>query len=163
MADFVPCGEVVRRAYCSSLVASVITYPYAKSPFLSPAYPWTMAFWLKLVKHYRGISQNIFLGNCFVLMKLERIVDLQNPNLIEVDLCVVKMSCLTSVCSATITELDELSSMLPETTAEQENNEDEDTEAEIREYLTLFQLGNILRELSVKGKNNDTLKVYKRI
>ena len=73
------------------------------------------------------------------------------------------MSYLTFVCSATITESGELSSMLPETTAEHENNEDEDTEAEIREYLTLFQLGNILRELSVKGKNNDTLKVYKRI
>jgi len=44
--------------------------------------------------------------------------------------------------------------MLPETTAEQENDEDEDTEADIRQYLTLSQLGNILRELSVKGKNN---------
>lgn len=69
---------------------------------------------------------------------------------------------MTFVCSATITESDELSSMLLETTAEQENNEDEDTEAEIREYLTLSQLGNILRELSVKGKNNDTLKEYIR-
>lgn len=73
------------------------------------------------------------------------------------------MSYLTFACSATITESDGLSLMLPETTAEQENNEDEDTEAEIREYLTLSQLGNILRELSVKGKDNDTLKVYKRI
>jgi len=58
------------------------------------------------------------------------------------------------VCSATITESKELSSKLPETIAEQENNEDEDTEADIREYLTLSQLGNILRALSVKGKNN---------
>ena len=72
------------------------------------------------------------------------------------------MSYLTFVFSATITESDELSLMLPENTAEQEYNEDEDTEAEITEYLTLSQLGNILRELSVKGKNNDTLRVYKR-
>ena len=72
------------------------------------------------------------------------------------------MSYLTSVCSASITESDELSLMLPENTAEQENNEDEDTEAEITEYLTLPQLGNILRELSVKGKNNDTLKRHIR-
>ena len=70
----------------------------------------------------------------------------------------MKMSCLAFVFSATIAESDELSSMRPETTAERENNEDEDTEADIREYLTLSQLGNILRELSVKGKNNDTLK-----
>ena len=89
-----------------------------------------------------------------MLMKLERIVDLQNRNSIKVDFRVVKMSYLTFVCSATITESHELSSMLPETIAEQENNEDEDTEIEIREYLTLSQLGNILRELSVKGKNN---------
>ena len=65
----------------------------------------------------------------------------------------MKVSCLTFVFSATITESDGLSSKLPETTAEQENNEDEDTEADIRQYLTLSQLGNILRELSVKGKN----------
>ena len=96
-------------------------------------------------------------------MKLERIVDLQNRNSLEVDFCVMKMSYLAFAFSATITESDQLSSMLPETTAEQENNEDEDTEADIREYLTLSQLGNILRELSVKGKNNDTLTVYKRI
>ena len=96
-------------------------------------------------------------------MKLERIVDLQNWNSIWVDLCVVRMSYLTFVCSATIPESDELSSILPETTTEQEKSEDEDTEADIREYLTLSQLGNILRELSVKGKNNDTLTVYKRI
>jgi len=66
----------------------------------------------------------------------------------------VKVSYWTFFCSATVTESDELSSKLPETSAEQENNEDEDTEADIREYLTLSQLGNILRELSVKGKNN---------
>ena len=64
------------------------------------------------------------------------------------------MKSLTFVCSATITESEEMSSKLPETTAEQDNNEDEDTEADIRQYLTLSQLGNILRELSVKGKNN---------
>ena len=58
------------------------------------------------------------------------------------------------MCSVTITEADELSLKLPETTAEQENNEDEDSEAYMRQYLTLSQLGNILRELSVKGKNN---------
>jgi len=61
---------------------------------------------------------------------------------------------LTFVCSVTITEADELSLKLPETTVEQENNEDEDSEADIRQYLTLSQLGNILRALSVKGKNN---------
>lgn len=69
----------------------------------------------------------------------------------------MKVSYLTFVCSATITESDklfELSSKLPETTADQGNNEDEDNEADISQYLTLFQLGNILRELSVKGKNN---------
>ena len=73
------------------------------------------------------------------------------------------MSYLTFVFSTTTAESDELSSVLADTTAEQENNEDEDTEAGIREYLTLSQLGNILRELSVKGENNDTLMVYKRI
>ena len=62
------------------------------------------------------------------------------------------------VCSATTTESNESSSRLPETTAEQVNNEDEDTEADIRQYLTLSQLGNILRELSVKGKNNPPLE-----
>lgn len=67
----------------------------------------------------------------------------------------MEVSYLIFVCSATLTEsADELSSKFPETTAEQVNNEDEDTEAEIGEYLTLSQLGNILRELSVKGENN---------
>ena len=66
----------------------------------------------------------------------------------------MEVSYFIFVCSATVTESDELSPKFPETTAEQENNEDEDTEADIREYLTLSQLGNILRELSVKGKNN---------
>jgi len=47
-----------------------------------------------------------------------------------------------------------VSSKLPETTAELDNNEDEDNEADIRQYLTLSQLGNILRELSVKSKGN---------
>ena len=56
--------------------------------------------------------------------------------------------------SVTITESDEVSSKLPETTAELDNNEDEDNEADIRQYLTLSQLGNILRELSVKSKGN---------
>lgn len=66
----------------------------------------------------------------------------------------LKLVYLIFVCSATITESDEVSSKLPETTAELDNNEDEDTEAEIRQYLTLSQLGNILRELSVKSKGN---------
>ena len=35
---------------------------------------------------------------------------------------------------------------------EQKVSNDEDNEAEIRQYLTLAQLGNILRELSVLGK-----------
>ncbi|XP_078362430.1 uncharacterized protein LOC144646644 [Oculina patagonica] len=57
--------------------------------------------------------------------------------------------------SATVIKADKLpefSSKLPETTADQEKTEDDDNEAEISEYLTLAQLGNILRELSVKGK-----------
>ena len=58
------------------------------------------------------------------------------------------------VYSATITESDEVSSKFSETTAELDNNEDEDTEADIGQYLTLSQLGNILRELSVKSKDN---------
>jgi len=66
----------------------------------------------------------------------------------------LKLVYLIFVCSATITESDEVSSKLPETTTELDNNEDEDTEAEIRQYLTLSQLGNILRELSVKSKGN---------
>lgn len=47
-----------------------------------------------------------------------------------------------------------MSSKFSETTAELDNNEDEDTEADIGQYLTLSQLGNILRELSVKSKDN---------
>lgn len=50
-----------------------------------------LLFWLKLVKHYQGSSQNVFLGNCFVLMKLERIVDLQNRNSIKVDLFDIRL------------------------------------------------------------------------
>ena len=88
-------------------------------------------------------------------MNLDKVVDLQNRKPISIDsLNVVEVSYLTFLCSATVTESNELSSKLPETIAEQENNEDEDSEADIREYLTLSQLGNILRELSVKGKNN---------
>lgn len=37
-------------------------------------------------------------------------------------------------------------------TEEQEVSKDEDNEAEISQYLTLCQVGNILRELSVLGK-----------
>ena len=66
----------------------------------------------------------------------------------------MEVSYLIFVCSATVTESKELPSKFPETTAEQVNSEDEDTEADIGEYLTLSQLGKILRELSVKGKNN---------
>lgn len=66
----------------------------------------------------------------------------------------MEVSYLIFVSSATVTESKELSSKFPETTAEQVNSEDEDTEADIGEYLTLSQLGKILRELSVKGKNN---------
>ena len=69
-------------------------------------------------------------------------------------LFVVEVSYLMFVCSATVTESEELSSKFPKTSAEQVNNEDEDTESDIGEYLTLPQLGKILRELSVKGKNN---------
>ena len=47
----------------------------------------------------------------------------------------------------------EMSSKLPQTiTVDQQIILDEDNEAEISQYLTLAQLGNILRELSVKGK-----------
>ena len=66
----------------------------------------------------------------------------------------MKVNYLTFICSATIIESDELSSKLSETAADQRNNEDEDNEADISQYLTLFQLGSILRELSVKGKTN---------
>ncbi len=40
------------------------------------------------------------------------------------------------------------------TTTDQEETKEDDNEAEIGKYLTLAQLGNILRELSVKGKND---------
>ncbi|KAJ7339383.1 hypothetical protein OS493_005778 [Desmophyllum pertusum] len=56
--------------------------------------------------------------------------------------------------SAIVTESDklhELPSKLPETTVDQEKNKDDDNEAEIGQYLTLAQLGNILGELSAKG------------
>ena len=47
----------------------------------------------------------------------------------------------------------ETSSKLFETiNVDQDIRKDEDNEAEISQYLTLAQLGNILRELSVKGK-----------
>lgn len=47
----------------------------------------------------------------------------------------------------------EMSSTSAETmTEEQKVSKDEDNEAEIGQYLTLCQLGNILRELSVLGK-----------
>ena len=47
----------------------------------------------------------------------------------------------------------EMSSTPAETTvAEQAVSKDEDNEREIGQYLTLTQLGNILRELSVLGK-----------
>ena len=47
----------------------------------------------------------------------------------------------------------ETSSRLPETIiVDQDIRKDEDNEAEVSQYLTLAQLGNILRELSVKGK-----------
>ena len=54
------------------------------------------------------------------------------------------------------TDLDlvlEMSSTTAETIfAEQAVSQDEDNETEINQYLTLTQLGNILRELSVLGK-----------
>lgn len=47
----------------------------------------------------------------------------------------------------------EMSSTSAETiTEEQEVRKDKDNEAEIGQYLTLAQLGNILRELSALGK-----------
>ncbi|KAJ7339375.1 hypothetical protein OS493_005769 [Desmophyllum pertusum] len=64
--------------------------------------------------------------------------------------------------SAIVTESDklhELSSKLPETTVDQEKNKDDDNEAEIGQYLTLAQLGNILRELSVNGKGT-TARIF---
>ena len=39
-----------------------------------------------------------------------------------------------------------------ESTVYQDAQHDEDNETEIGEYLTLAQLGSILRELAVKGK-----------
>ncbi len=76
---------------------------------------------------------------------------------------VVTAGYLTLVFSATVTESDkvlEFSSKLPETTADQEKTKDDDNEAEISEYLTLAQLGNILRELSVKGKNDKSCIIW---
>lgn len=61
------------------------------------------------------------------------------------------------VFSTTATEADtliELPSKLPEAIVDPGINKDVDNEAEINQYLTLAQLGNFLRELSVKGKNN---------
>ena len=42
--------------------------------------------------------------------------------------------------------------MPAESTVDQEAHIDEDNETEIGEYLTLHQLGSILRELAVKGR-----------
>ena len=70
---------------------------------------------------------------------------------------VVTFCYLTFAFSATATESDklhELSPKLPETTVDLEIKNDDDNEADITQYLTLAQLGNILRELSVKGKND---------
>ncbi|KAL9988403.1 hypothetical protein ACROYT_G002841 [Oculina patagonica] len=67
--------------------------------------------------------------------------------------------------SSTVTESDKLPeflSKLPETIADQEKTEDDDNEAEISEYLTLAQLGNILRELSVKGLRLYTLSILNK-
>ena len=41
----------------------------------------------------------------------------------------------------------------PQSISELEENRDEDNEAVISEYLTLSQLGLILRELAIKGMN----------
>lgn len=57
--------------------------------------------------------------------------------------------------SATISKpdhSDNLLSKLHRSSIDQEGNGDEDDEAEISEYLTLAQLGSILRELTMKGK-----------
>lgn len=65
----------------------------------------------------------------------------------------VNVPYLTFIHSVTIGESDrllELPSQLPQSL--HEGNRDEDNEAEIGEYLTLAQLGSILRELAVKGK-----------
>ena len=62
---------------------------------------------------------------------------------------------LTINYSETINESDkslELEPKLPDSVIVQEGDRDDDNEAEISEYLTLAQLGNILRELAVKGK-----------
>ena len=62
---------------------------------------------------------------------------------------------LFDIYSETLTESDrslESLSKLPQNRIYQEKRRDEDNEAEISEYLTLAQLGNILRELAVKGK-----------
>ena len=47
-----------------------------------------------------------------------------------------------------------------ETIVEQGNEEDEDYEAGNRQYLTLSQLGNILRKLQVKGKVLKCTQLY---
>ena len=64
-------------------------------------------------------------------------------------------SSLFGIYSETLTESDrslESPSKLPQNCIDQEERRDDDNEAEISEYLTLVQLGNILRELAVKGK-----------
>lgn len=70
-------------------------------------------------------------------------------------LYLLSKSSLFDIYSETLPKSDrslELSSKLPENDIYQEKRRDEDDEAEISEYLTLAQLGNILRELAVKGK-----------
>ena len=46
-----------------------------------------------------------------------------------------------------------------ESSTDQERSSDDDNEAEISEYLTLAQLGSILRELAVKGKNYNNCRL----
>ena len=76
--------------------------------------------------------------------------------LVSVKLKEIIVSCLTFMYSETLKESYkslELPIKPSESSTDEEGSRDYDNEAEISEYLTLAQLGSILRELAVKGKN----------
>ena len=54
-------------------------------------------------------------------------------------------------CSESVDELESGSCELPQSSIERKESGNEDEEQKISEYLTLLQLGLILRELAIKG------------
>lgn len=58
---------------------------------------------------------------------------------------------LSFFCSENVDELKSESCELPQSSIEQMESGNEDEEQRISEYLTLLQLGLILRELAIKG------------